>query len=105
MEIEIHNEQHFSQKKLPKLAEESQIRTFEEITDDSDDLQGERVKIIIPSNIIDIYTRLEVLLGLKISGHADTLTEASNLKDEFYKRGENQKEQQYRKADDKFSIL
>ena len=29
------------------------------------DLQGEGVKIIIPSNIIDIYTRLEILLGNK----------------------------------------
>ena len=52
------------------------------------DLQGEGVKIIIPSNIIDIYTRLEVLLGLKLSGHTDTSTEASNLIDELYKRGE-----------------
>ena len=39
------------------------------IEDESDNLQGEGGKIIIPSNIIDIYTRLEVLLGLKISGH------------------------------------
>ena len=45
-------------------------------------------KITIPSNIIDIYTRLEILLGLKLSGHADTLTEASNLIDELYKQGE-----------------
>ena len=52
-------------------------------------LEGQGVhKIIIPSNIIDIYTRLEVLLGLKLSGHSDTLTEASNLIDELYKRGE-----------------
>ena len=37
-------------------------------------LQGRGIeKIIIPSNIIDIYTRLEVLLGLKLSGHTDTL--------------------------------
>ena len=48
-------------------------------------------KIIIPSNIIDIYTRLEVLLGLKLSGHTDTPTEASNLIDELYKIGEIQK--------------
>ena len=40
-------------------------------------------KIILPSNIIDIYTRLEVLFGLKLSGHTDTLTEASNLIDEL----------------------
>ena len=70
---------------LSKLVDEVQNRIFEEITDDSDDLQGEGVKIIIPSNIIDIYTRLEVLLGLKLSGHTDTLTEASNLIDDVYK--------------------
>ena len=62
-------------------------------------LRGKGVeKIIIPSNIIDIYTRLEVLLGLKVSGHSDTLTEASNLIDELYKRGEIQNKQQYRSA-------
>ena len=67
-------------------------------------LKGRGVeKIIIPSNIIDIYTRLEVLLGLKLSGHSDTLTEASNLIDELYKRGEIQNKQQYRNALDKFS--
>ena len=87
---------------LPKLVEEIQNETFEEITEDSDDLQGEGVKIIIPSNIIDIYTRLEVLLGLKLSGHSDTLSEASNLIDELYKRGEIKNKQQYRNALDKF---
>ena len=46
-------------------------------------LKGEGVKIIIPSNILDIYTRLEVLPGLKLSGHTDTLTEAINLIDEL----------------------
>ena len=67
-------------------------------------LQGRGIeKIIIPSNIIDIYTRLEVLLGLKLSGHTDTLTEASNLIDELYKRGEIQNKQQYRNAFNKFS--
>ena len=35
-----------------------------EIENESDNLQGEGVKIIIQSNIIDIYTRLEVLLRL-----------------------------------------
>ena len=58
-------------------------------------------KTIIPSNIIDIYTRLEILLGLKLSGHSDTLTEASNLIDELYKRGEVQNKQQYRNAPNK----
>ena len=92
----------FLTEKLPKLVEEIQNKTFEEITDDSDDLQGEGVKIIIPSNIIDIYTRLEILLGLKLSGHTDTLTEASALIDELYKRGEIQNKQQYRNSLDKF---
>ena len=89
---------------LPKLVEEIQKKTFDEITDNSDsDLQGEGVKIIIPSNIIDIYTRLQILLGLKLSGHTDTITEASNLKDELYKRGELQNKQQYQNALDKFT--
>ena len=62
----------------------------------SDDLEGEGVKIIIPLNLIDMYNRLEILLGLKLSSHSDTLTEASNLTDELYKRGEIQNEQQFR---------
>ena len=44
---------------LPKLIEDIQNRTFDAIIDDSDDLQGEGIKIIIPSYIIDIYTRHE----------------------------------------------
>ena len=68
---------------LPKLVDEIQNKTFDEITLGSDsDLQGEGVKIIIPSNIIDIYTRLEILLGLKLSGHTDTIRQASKLIDE-----------------------
>ena len=62
-------------------------------------------KIVIPSNIIDIYNRLEVLLGLKISGHTETLTEASALIDEIYKRGETQNKQQNRKALNKISNI
>ena len=51
-------------------------------------LQGQWIEeIMIPSNINDIYTRLQILLGLNLSGHTDTLTEASNLIDELYKRG------------------
>ena len=56
------------------------------------------LKKIIPPNIIIIYTRLEVLIDLKISGHSDTLAEAIRLFDELYKRGEIQNEQQYRNA-------
>ena len=83
---------------LPYSVEEIQNRTFDEI-----DLEGHRVKIIIPSNIIDIYTRLEILLGLKLSGHSDTLTEASALIDQLFKLGEIQNKQQYRNALNKFS--
>ena len=79
---------------LPKKVSEIQNIRFDENTDGSgSDLQGEGVKIIIPSNIIEIYSRLEVLLGPKLSGHTDTLTEASNLIDELYKRGEIQNKQ------------
>ena len=59
-------------------------------------------KFIIPSTIIDIYARLEILLGLKLSGHTITLTEASILKDQIIKMGEFRSEQQYRNALDKF---
>ena len=93
----------FLTEKLLKLVEEIQNRTFEEITDDSNYLEAEGVKIIMPLIIIDIYTRLEVLLGLELSGHIDTLTEASNLIDELYKRGDIQNKQQYRNALNKFS--
>ena len=57
-------------------------------------LSGREIeKIISPFNINDIYSRLEILLCLKLSGHTDTLTEASNLIDEKYKRGEIQNKQ------------
>ena len=87
---------------LPKAVDKIRNPPLPEITDNSDDLQGEGLKIIIPSNIIDIYTRLEVLLRLKLSGHSDILTEASNLIDELYKRGEIKNKQQYQNALDKF---
>ena len=62
-------------------------------------LDGRRIeKTIILSNKNDIYTRLEKLLGLKVSGQNNTLTEASNSIDGLYKRGEIQNEQQYRSA-------
>ena len=60
-------------------------------------------KTIKAYNIIDIYTRLDVLLGLEVCGHADNPTEASNLIDELYKRGEIQNKQQNRNAPNKFS--
>ena len=54
------------------------------------------MKIIISSSIIVIYTRLEVSVGLKLTGHTNTLTEAINIIDELYKTGEIQNEQQYK---------
>ena len=75
---------------LPKAIANIRKPSFPVIgnVEDSSDLQGDGVKIFIPSNIIDIYTRHEVLLGLKRSGYTDTSTEASKLIDEKYKRGE-----------------
>ena len=87
---------------LPREIDKIRNPPLPEIEKESDNLQGEGVKIIIPSNIIDIYTRLEVLLGLKLSRNTDTLTEASNLIDELYKIGEIQTTQQYRSALNKF---
>ena len=49
-------------KTLPKLVEDIQNKTFEENADDSDNLESQGATIIVPSNIIGIYTRLEKLL-------------------------------------------
>ena len=54
--------------------------------------------IKIPSNIIDNYTRLEILLGWKLSGHTKSLTEASNLLDEIYGKVGLETEQQTRNS-------
>ena len=58
------------------------------------------MKIAIPSNNFDLWARLEVSLGSKLCGQTITVTEPSNLKDELYKCGEKQNEQQYRNAPD-----
>ena len=90
---------------LPKAIDKIRnppLPTIENV-EDSSDLEGLGIKIIIPNNIIDIHTRLEVLLGLKLSGHTDTLTEASNLIDNLYKLEEIQNKQQYQNALNKFS--
>ena len=57
------------------------------------------------TKIIDIYTRLEILLGLRLSGYSDTLTEASAIIDQLYKLGDIRNKQQYRNAPNKFSTL
>ena len=70
--------------------------------EESDSLLGEGLKNIIPISIIDNYSRLEVSLVIKLSGNTETLSEASNLKDKLYKRGEIQNKHQYRNVLDKF---
>ena len=67
-----------------------------------DDLEGQEVKVFVPSNSFYIFTRLEILLGVKLSGHTDTLTLHSNLIEDLYKRGEISNEQQHLNALYKF---
>ena len=58
--------------------------------------------IVVPSDSEEIWTRLQVLLGLELAGHTDTLIEASQLLDALFKKGEEiETEQQYRNAIDK----
>ena len=61
-------EKNFFTKELPKKVSEIHNVKFDENADDSDDLQREGVKIIIPSIKIDIYTRLEIFTRTKIIG-------------------------------------
>ena len=71
--------------------------------EEPDILEGQRFeKISNPATITDNYTGLEILLVSKLSGHTDTLTQASNLIDELYKRSEIQNKQQYQNALDIF---
>ena len=46
-------------------------------------LPSEGIETIIPSNIIGLWARFEVLLGLKLYGHTDDLTETGNLIDDL----------------------
>ena len=86
---------------LPQIVAKSKAA----IQNESDGLYGERMKIIIPSNIINILTKLEVLLGFKLSGQTNTLTEANILMEELYKRGQIQNEQNFPNALDKIHTL
>ena len=69
------------------------------------DSHGGGAKFFIPSNNIQIWTKLEDLVGLKLSVHTEFLTEASNLIDELNKRGEKQNKRQYSNDLDKFRNL
>ena len=82
------------------LTEVAEVENRNVNEEKSDFLERDGLKIVIPSNIFDIYTKLEILVGLKLSGPTNTLTKASNLTDELYNRGEIRNEQQYRKAPD-----
>ena len=84
------------------MVEDVQYKTFVEIIDNCENLEGQGIEKSIKPSVIHIYTRLEVLLGSNLSGHTDTLTEASNLIDELYKRGEILNGEQYRNALNKF---
>ena len=66
---------------LAKKVAENQSNFLNE--EKSDDIQGEGMQIIILTNIFGIWTRLEVLLGLKESGHTHTLSEISYQRDEL----------------------
>ena len=81
---------------LPEKVADIEKRTINNV------LQREGMKNHIPSDIIDIYARRENFPRLKLPGHNITLTEATNLKDDSYRRGEFQNEEQYRNAIDKF---
>ena len=80
-----------------------------EIEDGPYILEGEGMKNIIPSEVIDIRTRLEVLPGVNLFGHTDTLTEAfyfdTNFINESYEKGEIQNEQQYRNSLNKINTI
>ena len=63
------------------------------------------MKIFISTIITVVWTRIEFLLGLKLSNHTGTFTEASNFLVELYETDEIQKvpnEQQYRSVLDNF---
>ena len=60
------------------------------------------MKIFIPSDRFDTWTKLEKMLENKFSGHTDTEQEASILIADFCKRDEIHTEQHYQNALDNF---
>ena len=89
-------------KKIQKILPQRIANIECDLSDGSNDLQGQGIETTIHPNIIDFWTGLEVLLGLELSGHFDILTEAWNLIDELFRRGEIQNKQQYQNALKKF---
>ena len=68
------------------------------------EIEGQGMIILINSNIITIWTTLEVLLELTLSGHTDTLTEGSNLIDELYEKTQTKQFQRCSKSLSRQSI-
>ena len=66
---------------FPQRVANVQARLLNE--EEPNEIQGEGMETIIPSDIYDRWTGLKVLLGLKLSGHADILTEANFLRDDL----------------------
>ena len=63
------------------------------------------MRFIFPFNIIDYWIRPKVLLGLILSGHTDTLTEASKLIDKLYKRVATENDLKKSKRSSKFYTM
>ena len=84
IELKIHNVKFKNLEHLPWTVKGNEV----EIQDESDDIKSEMLEIFINSNIIEDWTRVDVLQRLKLSSHTDTLTEASNLKSDLNKKGE-----------------
>ena len=73
---------------------------------ESKQIDKEGLIVIIPSKNKDIWTGLENLLGLKVSGYTDTLSEAPiNFDKWIIKKSGKQNDQQNRVAPDKFNHL
>ena len=72
----------FILKDLPTSDAKIEFRMLDD--NEANDLQSEGIENVIPARFIDIWTRLEAFLGLKLSGHTFTLLDSSNLKDELF---------------------
>ena len=74
---------------IPQLSLPSIQYVEDSYENESEDLESQgREKTIVTSNFIDVYIRMEITLGLKLSGHTYFLTKAGNQMDEQYKRSE-----------------
>ena len=72
------------------------------IEDECEDLLDQGMKKINPSDIFEVWTGLETLLGLTLSENTDTLPDISNLTYDISKKDEKQNEKNYRIALENF---